>query len=168
LYYTHYNFALIILEDLGTTGNVTKDFMLSREQYYLNIIFNNNKNMIYNNSPTAGTILGFKHKPTFGLNRSGSLNPMSGKKFSEEFIEMQKINNSGKLILIMERKKSTLTLSKITKLVYVYNSKDLSYLGTYSTVQCSKYFKMGKDTLTKYILSGKPFKDKLFTRTKLH
>jgi hypothetical protein len=124
--------------------------------------------MIYNNSPTAGTTLGFKHKPTFGLNRSGSLNPMSGKKFSDEIIEMQKINKSGKFNPNYGKTKSTFTLSKITKLVYVYNSKDLSYLGTYSTVECSKYFKMGKDTLTKYILSGKPIKDKLFTRTKLH
>ena len=32
---------LIILEDLGKTGTVTKEFMISREQYYLDIIFNN-------------------------------------------------------------------------------------------------------------------------------
>ena len=32
--------------------------------------------MILNNSPTAVTTLGFKHKPGFGLNRLGSLNPI--------------------------------------------------------------------------------------------
>ena len=45
-----------------------------------------NKDMIMNNSPTAGTTLGFKHKPEFGLSRSGSLNPMSNRTFSSEFI----------------------------------------------------------------------------------
>ena len=61
---------LIILEDLGKTGSVTKDFMLSREQYYLDIIFKNSPNSILNNSPTAGSTLGFKHKAEFGLSRS--------------------------------------------------------------------------------------------------
>jgi len=168
LYYTHNNFALAILEDLGKTGLVKKEFMLSREQYYLDIIFKYDKNMIMNNSPTAGTTLGFIYKPSFGLNRSGSLNPMSGQTFSPEFIAMQKQNKIGINNPNYGKKKSAITLSKITKLVYVYNTKDLSHLGTYSTVDCSKNFKMGKDTLKKYILSGKPYKDKLFTRTKLH
>nr|YP_009710594.1 GIY-YIG homing endonuclease [Amanita bisporigera]QFZ98542.1 GIY-YIG homing endonuclease [Amanita bisporigera] len=76
LYYTHNNFALAILEYLGKTGTVTKEFLLSREQYYLNIIFKSDKDMIMNNYPTAGTNLNFKHKSSFGLNRSGSLNTM--------------------------------------------------------------------------------------------
>jgi len=168
LYYTHNNFALAILEKLGKTGSVTKEHMLSREQHYLDIIFKSDKNIIMNNSPTAGTTLGFKHKPEFGLSRSGSLNPMSSKNFSSEFLTMQKKNKVGNNNPNYGKKKSVLTLSKITKFVYVYNSKDLSHLGTYSTVECSKAFKMGKDTLKKYILSGKAYKDKLFTRTKLH
>ena len=168
LYYTHNNFALAILENLGKTGSVTKEYMLSREQYYLDIIFNYDKDMIMNNSPTAGTTLGFKHKPGFRLNRLGSLNPMSGKTFSPEFIAMQKKNKIGINNPNYGKQKSAITLSKITKLVFVYNSKDLSHLGTYSTVECSKFFKIGKDTLQKYILSGKPYKDKLFTRIKLH
>lgn len=62
-------------------------------------------------------------------------------------------------------KKSALTLVKLTKLVYVYNAEDRRFLGTYSTVECSKAFNMGKDTLTKYIKSGLPYKGKIFTRT---
>lgn len=81
---------LIILEDLGKTGSVTKDFMLSREQYYLDIIFKNFPHLIINNSPTAWTTLGFK--PEFVLSRSGKLNPMSGKLFSSEFLHMQKVD----------------------------------------------------------------------------
>ena len=54
---------LLILEDLGKTGTVTKDYMLSREQYYLDLIFKNNSILIMNNCSIAGTTLGFKHKP---------------------------------------------------------------------------------------------------------
>lgn len=81
---------------------------------------------------------------------------------------MQKKNKMGVNNPNYGNNKSALTLSKIIKLVYVYNSKNLSYLGSYSTVECSKVFKIGKDTLQKYILLGKSYKDKLFTRTKLH
>jgi hypothetical protein len=61
------------------------------------------------------------------------------------------------------KKKSSITLAKITKLVYVYNAEDLSYIGEYSTVECSKTFKMGKDTLTKYLKLKLPYKGKIFT-----
>lgn len=52
--------------------------------------------------------------------------------------------------------------------MYVYNYEDLSIIGSYSTVDCAKTFKIGKDTLSKYIKSGLPFKGKLYSRTKLH
>jgi hypothetical protein len=64
--------------------------------------------------------------------------------------------------------KSAITIAKLTKLVYVYNSEDKSFIGTYSTVQCSKVFHIGKDTLSKYLKNGQPFKGKIFSRIKLH
>ena len=134
--------------------------------------------LILNNSPIItihyhdngtmadGSTLGFKPKSEFSLNRSGTLNPMA--KFSPEFIEMQKrskigVNNPQFGVII-----SPDTIVKLTKLVYVYNSVDKSYIGSYSTVQCSKEFNMGKDTLSKYLLNGFPFKGKIFSRVKLH
>jgi hypothetical protein len=39
--------------------------------------------------------------------------------------------------------KTSSTIAKFTKLVYVYNSSDMSFIGEFSTVKCSKYFKMG-------------------------
>jgi len=55
-YYTHNNFILAILEDLGTTGSVSKKFMLSREQLYLDLIFSKGESsLVLNNSPTAGS-----------------------------------------------------------------------------------------------------------------
>jgi group I intron endonuclease len=38
-YYGIHNFALAIIEDLGSSGSVKKEHILSREQYYLNMLF---------------------------------------------------------------------------------------------------------------------------------
>jgi len=159
---------LLILEDLGKTGTVTKDYMLSREQYYLDFIFKNYSILIMNNCSIAGTTLGFKHKPEFINSRLGSLNPMSGKQYSPEFLYMQTRNKIGIKNPNYGGKKSTTTLCKLIKLVYVYNSENLNYIGYLPTVVCSKTFKIGKDTLSKYIKSGLPFKGKIYSRTKLH
>ena len=157
-----------ILEDLGPTGSVSKEYMLSREQLYLDFLVSKYPALTLNNSPTAGSTLGFKHKPQFGFNRSGPLNPMAARQFSPELIEMQKRNKVVENNPQFGIKKSFAIISKLIKLVYVYNSVNMSYIGSYSTVQCSKKFNMGKDTLSKYILNGKPFKGKLFSRVKLH
>jgi len=50
-YYGHNNFILIILEDLGKTRTVKKEFMLLREQFYLNILFSNYSLLTLNSSP---------------------------------------------------------------------------------------------------------------------
>lgn len=79
--YGTYNFSLAILEDLGNSGSVSKEFLISREQYYLDILFKNFPNSILNLSKTAGSTKGYKQAPEFGLSRSGILNPMYGQKF---------------------------------------------------------------------------------------
>lgn len=165
--YGHNNFILIILEDLGSTGSVTKNFMLDREQFYLKILFNNYFQCGLNNSPTAGSTLGFKQTDKFKFNRSGKLNPMYGKNFATEFIKMQVRNKAGINNPQYGIKKSTSTIAKLTKWIYVYDYETKNLIGTYSTVQCSKHFKMGKDTLTKYLKNGQPYKNKLFSRKKL-
>jgi group I intron endonuclease len=167
-YYGIHNFALSILEDLGTSGSVTKDFILSREQHYLDILFNKYPNLVINLSKVAGSTKGYKHRPEFGLNRSGQLNPMFGRVKSKEFLEIQNKDKSGNNNPLFGKKKSTLTISKLTKLVYVYNCLDMSLIGIFSTVNCSKHFNMGKDTLSKYIKNGLPYKDKIFSRNKLY
>jgi group I intron endonuclease len=143
--------------------------MLSREQYYLDILFKLYKYSALNYSPTAGSNLGYKHKPAFSLNRRSELNPMFGRNYSPEFIFFMKnrdkkgVNNPQ-----FGLKKTPETLAKIIKLVYVYNSTDMSYIGSYSTLKCSKEFKMGKDTLRKYIKNSQTFKGKIFSKVKLH
>lgn len=161
--YGHNNFVLAILEDLGSTGSVTKMTMLAREQYYLDILFKKESELILNNSPSAGNTLGFKHSTEFKLNRTGKLNPMHGKKFSPEFLANQTRNKTGMNNPQFGVKKSNKTIAKLTKLVYVYDYLTKNLIGIYSTVQCSKEFKMGKDTLKKYLINGLPYKNKIFS-----
>jgi hypothetical protein len=117
-YYGIHNFALAILEDLGTSNSVTKEYLLSREQYYLDVLFNNFPDLTLNLSKVGGSTKGYKHK--------------------------------------------------FTKIVYVYNCLDLSLIGEYSIVNCSKEFKLENDTLAKYIKSSLPYKGKIFSREKLN
>lgn len=166
--YGIHNFSLAILEDLGISGSVSKEFILSREQYYLDILFNEYSNLVINLSKVAGSTRGYKHKPEFDLSRLGYLNPMFGQIKSKEFIEMQNKDKSGINNSMFGKLKSSSTLIKITKLVYVYNCSDMSLIGKFSTINCSRYFKMGKDTLNKYIKNGLPYKGKIFSRIKIY
>ena len=86
---------LVILENLGKTGSVSKEFMLSREQFYLDLLFKYYPLLNLNQSPTAGNNLGYKHTQEFCIKRSGVLNPMNGKQFSSEFLHMQKRDKTG-------------------------------------------------------------------------
>ena len=165
--YGHNNFCLAILEDLGPLPQISKKFALEREQYYLDILFTKYLDRKLNLSPTAGTTLGFKHNSIFKLNRKGSLNPMFGKTFSLEFIEMQTRDKKGINNPMFGIVKSPATIAKLQKLVYVYEADTLKNIGVFSTVECIKHFKMGKDTLTKYLNSKLPFKGKIFSRVQL-
>lgn len=176
-YYGISNFSLAIIEDLGISGSVTKEFILSREQHYLDILFTNYPRQVINLSRIAGSTKGYKHQSKFGLSRAGALNPMYGRVKSKEFIDMQTRDKSGSKNPFYGKYKTPSTIAKITKLVYVYDygrgylpNRDMAtaFLGEFSTVRCSKHYNMGKDTLTKYIKNGLPFKGKIFSHEKLH
>jgi hypothetical protein len=89
-------------------------------------------------------------------------------KFSADFIKMQIRNKVGANNPQFGKIKSSETITKLTKLVYVYDLITKNFIGSYSTIQCSKEFKMGKDTLSKYLKKGLPYKNKLFSRIKLY
>lgn len=59
--YTHFNFTLGILEDLGVSTSISKLNLLAREQYYLDILFKYHQDTLLNKAPIAGSTLGFKH-----------------------------------------------------------------------------------------------------------
>nr|AYE93366.1 GIY-YIG homing endonuclease [Termitomyces sp.] len=162
--YGHNNFCLAILEDLGKQ---ISEKLILREQYYLDILFTKYLDRKLNLSPTAGPTLGFKHNSIFKLNRKGNLNPMFGRTFSPEFIAMQTRDRKGINNPMFGVKKSPETIAKLQKLVYVYEAETLKFIGVFSTVECVKHFKLGKDTLTKYLNSKLPFKGKIFSRVLL-
>ena len=83
-------------------------------------------------------------------------------------MEMQTRDKSGSINSLFGKTKSVATLTKITKLISVYNYLDMSFIGEFPTVQCAKHFKMGKETLTKYVKNGLPYKGKNFSRQKLY
>ena len=93
---------------------------------------------------------------------------MYGKNFSSEFINMQLRCKIGKNNPQFGVIKSPETIAKLTKLIYVYDYETKHFLGSYPTVRCAKEFKMGKDTLKKYLKNGLPFKNKIFSLVKLH
>jgi group I intron endonuclease len=141
--------------------------LLSREQFYLDILFKKYSDKKLNLAPTAGSTLGYKHTPEFKLNMSGNLHPLYGKTFSHEFVEMQKRDKKGENNPMFGIKKSAATIKKLQKLVYVYDANTLKLIDVLPTVICSKQFKMGKDTLSKYLKNNMPFKGKLFSRVPL-
>jgi group I intron endonuclease len=167
-YYGVHNFALAILENLGISDSVTKEYLLSREQHYLNILFKKFPNLALNLSKVAISTKGYKHRPEFSVSRKGNLNPMFGLSKSKEYIEMLFKDKKGSNNPLFGKIKSASTIAKITKFVYVYDCLDMSLIGKYSTVNCSKEFKMGNNTLIKYIKSGLPYKGKIFSREKLN
>jgi group I intron endonuclease len=168
--YSHYNFSLAILIDKGSSSEVSSSSLIESEQYYLDIMFNNHLSTTLNKSPTAATTFGYKHTIEFRNNRSGFGNPMSpvkGRLLSEEFLAMQKRDKRGSLNPQFGVVKSAETILKLTKLVYVYDSETKVLIGTHSTVETAKIYKIGKDTLTKYLLNGLPYKGKLYSRVPL-
>src|ERR1700724_2974251 len=109
-YYGIHNFALAILEDLGSSGEVTKEYILSREQKYLDILFKKYPDLVLNLSKVAGSTKGYKHRPDLGISRKGYLNPMFGLEKSKEFKEMQFKDKKGPNNPIFGKIKSSSTL----------------------------------------------------------
>lgn len=70
LQYSHINFSLGIIEDLGPKVNTSRNVLLEREQYYLDLLFKDyTSNLILNRAPKTGSTLGFKHSEEFINNR---------------------------------------------------------------------------------------------------
>ena len=131
--------------------------MLFREQYYIDLIFKENNEKVLNLSRAggeAGSNKGYKHSKEFRANRSGYLNPMYSREKSpapvRAFLEMQKRDKSGSNNSMFGKRKTVETIKKLVKPVYVYDfntSAERELLGEFSTINCSKEFKMGKDTM---------------------
>ena len=57
MFYFHVNHSLSILEDLGISNTVSKDKLLEREQYYIDLLFKNFPYFSLNLALVAGSTL---------------------------------------------------------------------------------------------------------------
>ena len=73
---------------------------------------------------------------------------MFNKKFSSQ---MQIKDKKGPLNPIYGIKKSSETIKKLQKYVYVYEANTLKKIGIFTIIECIKHFKMGKGTFYKYL-----------------
>jgi group I intron endonuclease len=181
--YGYKSFSVIILQDLGPSNTVTKDFIIAREQFYLDWALKTYGLGVLNVLKMADSSLGFRHTKESILKMSmlkkGEKNPMYGKPKSEAFIAQQTRDKTGANNpsspggSLSPRnvwgedgvKKSEDTLAKLRKMVYVYNATDnYKLVGVYATVECFRKFNMGYDTLTKRLSDGKLHKGYLFSR----
>lgn len=82
IYHTHSAFSLSILEYINIS-NLSKEealqLILSREQYYLDLIFSKDESNTYNILKVAGSLLGFKHSEETIAKMSGENNQMFGR-----------------------------------------------------------------------------------------
>jgi group I intron endonuclease len=117
------------------------------------------------NNPFYGRTHSQEQILAFSAMKMGELNPMFGRAKSPEFIHMQTRDKSGPNNPQYGVVKSASTIAKLTKLVHVYDAESLVLLGSHSTTAVCKQFKIGNDTLYKYLASGLPYKGRIYRRT---
>lgn len=131
------------------------------EQYYLNLLFQNIDKYRLNVAVTAGSTAGIKIPLGFSEKRSGIFSTIFNREKSPEFKYQMYRDKTGINNPQFGVVKSEHTLNKIRKVVYVYDNK-YTFLDKYGRVDCKLHFKIGYDTLRKYIDSGKIFKGHYF------
>jgi hypothetical protein len=127
----------------------------------LSTMFSGADNPFYEKSHSPETLA------VMSARKLGDLNPMFGRPKSPEFIAMQARDKTGVNNPQFGAIKPEKTITKPTKLVYVYDA-NLVPIGSYSTTKCLSTFGMGSDTLYKYLENGKVYKGRLFRRTMLN
>lgn len=167
------NFSLGILEVIENTNGtaMTSEYILSREQFYLDILFELPSHIRLNHAPKAGNNLGMKHTQKFRNDRKGRGNPMYGRKLSPEFLDQQNRDKSGINNPQYGVVKSPETIAKLSKLIYVYQVKSDGlevFVGSYKTVECKSKYKMGYDTLKKRLSDGLTHNSFIFRKVRTH
>ena len=167
LKYGHASFSLTILEVCGDISTVTKEYLLSREKFYLDWALKNYGLAILNMLNSPGSSLGYKHTKKNLIKMSeikkGEKNPMFGKPKSDSFIYEQTRDKSGENNPMFGKTHSEETLAKLSKMIFAYDvTKNYKLLGVYPTVLCTRIFKISHNTLTKRINNKEIHKNKYF------
>jgi len=156
IHHTHKAFSLSILDYIdiiGLSKEEARELILSREQYYLDLIFSLDESNTYNILKIAGSSLGYLHteetKTLMSKVFSGENNPMFGKTFTHSAVTKAKISTA----------KGTA--------IYVYDSNGLLEKSFTSANKAALYFLVSKDTILKYARNGIIFKEKWILSTSL-
>jgi group I intron endonuclease len=150
LHHTHSAFSLSILEYIDITNlssgpgpEEACELILSRKQHFLDLIFSEDEPNTYNILKIAGNLLGFKHteETIARINKAqkGELHSMYGKSPSIE----------------------TRTKSRITQgtTIFVYSKDDIFINSFYFIREAAKYYSCTHQTISRYLKSGKLFKN---------
>ena len=170
LKYGHKSFSVIILEICGASKDVTKEFLLNREKFYMDWALKTYGIAILNMLNEPGSSLGYKHtdeniKKMSEL-KKGKFNPMYGKTKSDAFLHQQTRDKTGENNPMFGRIHSEETLNKLRKMIFVYDvTKNYKLIGVYPTVMCSRIFNLSVTTLKKRVDNKEIHKGRLlFTR----
>ena len=161
------SFSLTILEYIDIS-NLSKEnarkLILEREQYYIDSLFPH-----YDINPTAGSRLGSQHteetKSFMKKIKIGENNPMFGFIHSAESKAKMKKPRSEETKAKMkkpktEETKTRMSIAKGGGTIYIYDTNN-SLVNTFnSTRKATEFTNCSHVTITKYIKSGKLFKDK--------
>lgn len=104
IHHSHSAFSLAILEYVDISNKSkeeAREFILKREQYYLDLIFSSDKPNTYNLLKVAGSMLGFNHSIESIAKMSGENNHFFGKTHTEETKALLSEINKGENILSM-------------------------------------------------------------------
>ena len=173
LKYGHASFSVIILEICGNTTTVSKDHILEREKYYLDWALKTYGLAVLNMLNIPGSSQGYKHTEESLLKMSelkkGDLNPMFNKPKSAAFIAEHIRDKSGINNPMFGKTKSEETLSKLRKMIFVYDvTQNYKLLGVYTTVMCTRIFKLCNNTLAKRIKNREIHNGKYFFTKELY
>lgn len=159
-------FSFTIVEYIDIT-NLSKEEarqkILSREQYYLDLIFSVDKPNTYNILKRADSSVGYKHTPEslakMSFAQSGEKHRMFGKTHSEKSIALMSQAHQGKTHTAESKVKIALSLGKK---VYLYDKDNLTILFKefISHRATAKFLLCDKNTISNYIDTNKIYKDK--------
>ena len=171
-------FSLSILKYIDITDlslGEAKILILEREQFFLDLIFSEDKPNTYNTLKLAGSLLGFTHssktkalmsKIQKNIDRSGDNHPrgMSGKTHSAEALAKISKALSGDNHPRYGKLHSAGTVAKISAakgggIIFVYDSKGSLYNTFTSAREAGKFFNCSHNTIKKYANNGDLFKE---------
>ena len=114
-----------------------------------------------------GSSLGYKHTEDslklMSEIKKGKLNPMYNKTKSDAFTYNQFRDKLGVNNPMYGKTHSEETLNKLRKMIFVYDvTKNYELIGVYSTVMCSRIFKISNSTLRKRIINKEIHNSKYF------